>query len=406
MMQAMSLGQQLFSSGASAVNDSCSKSSGIFNIMQTGLSGYIAACEASKLTCANSCGGAVKALEQLDKKVTDLKNKIMADRCAREEKAKDLAKVQLENCNIAMKTSPPTRSECKPETKDMSDRESEFKVCTANKFNFNEIWAHTIPDPSKKELDSDNECKSVASKKYACAVNYTTMVLGGAQTIKGLMDAFKKSSGCDQASSTGGAPPVATNPSDVDCSKAENASNEKCICLANPRMAGCNNSLSAMSDNNSRIPTSTSGAAAATNGTQSGLTSGDLGSGSPSALAAGDGKSADSSGSGPRGGGSGGLGFGGGSGGGGSVGDQAKAAGKSGLDTNVLSGEGGGSGGSFGGGSAALEQALEKEKADLSDPEKVAAAAWAQQVSPESGKSNFDKIKDRYNANRRTLMSK
>ncbi len=77
-----------------------------------------------------------------------------------------------------------------------------------------------------------------------------------------------------------------------------------------------------------------------------------------------------------------------------------------GYNTNVMGGYDGGSGGGSRGGfrsDADANKALANYRKGI-DPVKVAAQAWSREVSPQSGRSNFEKIKSRYNDNRRTLV--
>lgn len=364
MQMATMMANQLFSSGASAVNDSCNKSSKLFGMMQAGLNGYIAACEATKLSCNSACNSGIDALKDLEKLIS------------------------------GVKVTCPTST---------NPQDPEVIACTGDLAIFNPIQAK-IAETVKPEITDDGKCISMAGKKRVCGVDYANMILGGTQSLMAIANAFKKSSGCDDESTTGITTPVVTT-TDVDCTKSENAGNEKCICLANPRLSGCSSTLAGLNGNSSSRLPSTSSASASGVG-EDAIKAGDIGSG-VNGIQAIEPSNAAGAGSSLRGGGYGG-GAGGLSGGGGAGDPKAAAAGAAPLDTNVLSGEGGGGGysGGFGGGSAALEKALEEEKKDLEDPNKVAAMEWAKQVAPESGRSNFERVRDRYNANRRTLMQK
>ena len=91
---------------------------------------------------------------------------------------------------------------------------------------------------------------------------------------------------------------------------------------------------------------------------------------------------------------------------GGSTGGAGKAVSK--VNTNILSGEGGGGGGgggSFGGGSGSSRDALRQYlPGGKRDPAQIAAQAVSKEVTSQGGKSNWEKITDRYRDNKPSLL--
>lgn len=195
-------------------------------------------------------------------------------------------------------------------------------------------------------------------------------------------------------------------PQPLDCTKAANAQNANCICLANPNSLGCPGAVAS----NSVAPTFGTGSSSSrlatdkidpgqydgTGGADTNLISPSSGStpsgGSLGALS-------------PGGGGSGGSGIGTG------AGDKPKADQKKGLNANILSGiDGGGGGGGFGGsrsnsaGNSALKAYM---PGGAKDPSRnLASQTFGNgEVTAAGSKSNWEKVRERYVENKSSLMS-
>jgi hypothetical protein len=187
----------------------------------------------------------------------------------------------------------------------------------------------------------------------------------------------------------------------VDCTDASQAQTPACLCAANPRLAGCALASATSSDGGSSTMGSTTGNTTASTG------------GDPTLSGTGDGQLAGATNSDNTD-----SGLGGSAGVGSPLGDggslpgapdaKAEAAGKSGLDTNVLAGAGGGSGGGGGWGSGWNGGSEDKYKDYLPGGKKdpgAAGAAFAKEVTGGGGKSNWEKVRDRYIDNKPTLLN-
>lgn len=111
------------------------------------------------------------------------------------------------------------------------------------------------------------------------------------------------------------------------------------------------------------------------------------------------------------GGGGGGAGLGGVGGGSGSGRDPADdKTGQKALNANILGGGGGGGGGggwgARGGGSDSSKGYRSYLPGGDKDPNKMAGQqSWTKEVTGQGGKSNWEKVKDRYRDNKSTLLS-
>lgn len=195
----------------------------------------------------------------------------------------------------------------------------------------------------------------------------------------------------------------------VDCGMSENADKPLCICKANPRMKGCEGVSTSLATNStlntgngsglstSRSPGSLTGtpstAADATNLFPNKKGNGQDGVGSPSG-----------------GGGASSAGLSGDSASGGGATDKGAAAAAASKDSaNVLESGGGGGGGRGFGSTYTSPEYRSKLKA-FADKNgigsKIAGSGWGDQVTATGGKSNFDKVKTRYQENKSTLLAK
>lgn len=192
---------------------------------------------------------------------------------------------------------------------------------------------------------------------------------------------------------------------DLDCSKPENAKVVECMCRLNPTLAGCVGGGTGANNNPYQSLTG-DGYQNADGETSSGNI--DL-SAAPTDSASGFASSgSDSAGGGfggPAGGGAGGLGANG-------TGKAADGGGHGGkpLNKNILSGYEGGSGGGGGGGGYADNAYADQFKQFMpggdKDPSRNPANALfaGGQVTGNGGKSNWEKVRERYQANRPSLI--
>lgn len=362
------VGQALMAIGSQATNDSCSKTSGLLDNAKLGLTGYTAACEAGKKTCDSACTKAYENIGKFQGSIKQISSQVEANPCL-------------------LPTGEPD------------------PACLRAK----EELVRLLPELSKsleKEKDPENVA-SIAKKKKICEIDFTKMLMSAGASLASIMQTMGKSDKCDKDSAAEKPPgdkPIVNLNNEVDCNKTENAQAPKCLCLKNPRMAGCPGILTT-TGNPSGLSTNTFGSTSA----------GSFGSLGPSIADGVDGGGPSGKpGSGVDGGAGGampgasvgGLSGSGGSGGGsGGKGGEAAAKGGRSISTDIISGEWGGSGG---GGRYGKSSPQELQKA-YNDYQKAQAdklagqGALSQQLSSAGGKSNFEKVKINYNNNQRTL---
>lgn len=362
--------------GSAAVKDSCSTFAKAMNVARAGLSAYTSACGAMQAGCTSSCVSSKGALESMRAIATKLNGGALGSCQLRCEKLYDPNNMEpYTNCNAAVKV-------------------MHGAMVAIN----GEIG---------NELQKGN-LKAVAGKHSACAGKYAKLLTTGALGIFSLVNSMKQGDSCDKASD-------GTGTGDADaCKVAATANTEacickvptapECVCLKNPRNPGCPGA----SDNGSASGPDSYARLSGNNKTTmpDGTQKVDLGGFNKSTFEMGD-RNPTSEANGappPTGGGSAGLGGGGGSGGG-SGGD---GAGKKGLNANILGGTGGGGGSWRAGGSGA--GANSKYRSYLpggdKDPNKLAGQqSWTKEVTGQGGKSNWEKVKDRYRDNKNTLLN-
>jgi hypothetical protein len=256
------------------------------------------------------------------------------------------------------------------------------------------------------ELKVSGDYKAVAQKYETCkgyAKELATAAIGGISMLNSMSQANK----CEKDTKSDN-PTTAAGSTAVDCTIPENKKNKmECICQDNPRMAGCNTGLDSATMAKSGDGLRAAGGGGEFGGDTKAPGNLDLGGGDGQDLQA---KATDGSGGsslpGAPSGGGGGLGGGSGGFGGGVDGTTAKKPNS--LNTNILGGEGGGGGGGGWGGygsdrDPALRQYL---PGGAKDPNAagMAGAAMSKQVTSQGGKSNWEKIKDRYRDNKPTLL--
>lgn len=194
----------------------------------------------------------------------------------------------------------------------------------------------------------------------------------------------------------------------LDCSKSENVANTTCICQKAPNTPGCSTYTGSYDSNG--VKSSDVNQAENLNGGSLDLTAPNLGSDGMISPSGGSLSGAGGNGVAPTGGGGG----GGGLSGGGSDGNKgAQKPGSKPMNTNILSGyEGGGGGGARGGGGAygsgsdnsGLQAYLPKgEKDPARNP--AMQLFGNGEVTGAGSKSNFEKVNERYNDAKGSLIT-
>ncbi|QDK39441.1 hypothetical protein [Bdellovibrio sp. NC01] len=351
-----------------AVKDACDTFGKVMTMAQAGLTAYTAACSAARASCESSCSTVfnnIKQINDLASKMTGACEDIQAGAC------------------------------------------SNYK----NTFTTN---IKTIVQVASKETNEKEATlpKSIASKNKACTYTYGDMLVSAGTGILSVVRSLNQAQQCgDETNGSSTAANTPTADTAEKCSKPENAQLPECLCIANPRLPGCANGLQKAGENSTIGTMSALSSPNANSANKNGLSGADLSGGA----AAGDERkvASDSSGSGapgaPMGGGAGlGGSGGGGSGTGAPTGD---ANGKKGLDANILGGAsgGGGGGGSWGmsGGSGSSDSKLRGYlPGGAQDPNKMAGQGnWTKEVTGQGGKSNWEKVRDRYRDNNTTLLN-
>jgi len=222
--------------------------------------------------------------------------------------------------------------------------------------------------------------------------------------ITSIANSLNQGKQCDDDTSASN---VAAQTLEQKCAIEANAKLPECICLKNPMLEGCG-STAVKATTGAEGFGSVSSSGDKTLGTSNGLKSSDLAMDGAGIDGAG-GKNAASAGTPAPVGGGGGAGLGGGGGGSGSGRDPADdKSGQKGLNANILSGSGGGGGGG-GWGSRGGEDSKGYRSylpGGEKDPNKMAGQqSWTKEVTGQGGKSNWEKVKDRYRDNKSTLLS-
>lgn len=356
--------------GAVSANESCSNFAKAMNVGKAAMTAYSAACGLMKAGCGYSCVGARKGLEGIKAAVP---------------------KGEPFQCKPAV---PPT---------DYSYASLEAK-CAAMKSKYTAALQEMIANV-ENELNK-GEKKSVAGKASICTEKYAALITSSLTGALALAQAMKQGKNCDDK--TNGTGTTTAQTTAEKCAVAANATLPECICLANPRTPGCANSYQKPGENSAAQVATGAGSSANVDPSRDVASfGGDNGSGiDRSEKAAGDGAGGGVGA--PVGGGGAGLGGSSGVGGGGAPGKEG--AGKKGLDANILGGAGGGGGGGwggFGGGGSGSDKYRSYLPGGDKDPNKAMAGqqAWTKEVTGQGGKSNWEKVKDRYRDNKSTLLN-
>ncbi|MGZ3771189.1 MAG: hypothetical protein ACXWRG_16185 [Bdellovibrio sp.] len=363
--------------GGMAIKDTCSKFSSAMDIASKALSAYTAACGIAKLSCGGWCGSALEGLDGIIKTNGELS-------CAPKP---GLPPTQIETAN---------------------------QTCR----NFKEKYRNDVAS-LKQHAETDRNAKnniSVAGKDALCKEKYTQLAISAVAGIASLAKSIMQGKNCEKNTAADVTKLAAVQPTVDQCADPKNASLPDCICAKNPRTPGCGNTFQKPGDSSvSRLAASAMGpGGSASNNAKNGLGGLDGNSGLPPVDTSNFNGSGDGGGGAgaPMGGGSAGL-SGGGSGGGGGNGAGANGSGGGGLDLSKYgSGFAGGGGGAgrYGGGYSS-GSGSSKYGAYLpggaKDPTRGLAGqqAWTNEVTGQGGKSNWEKVKERYHDNKGSLIN-
>lgn len=341
---------------SAAVSDSCSDFAKVMDLAKLGLTAYTTACGAARAACELSCSSAKEGLTQLQK----------------------LAGSSVPACMDA------GSSFCEPA------REA---IVTA---------LGTLKSNIPKEL-AEADPRSVGKKSSQCTYKYAQLIASSTAGIISSIHTIGQANKCKEESAGTTAETVPTDLA-VKCQMTEYKETVECKCYENPRLSGCSNSLEKAGQNTSNGEFGSDGSTdRQTASAGNPVISGD-GLDNPSAGGSGEGSSPMAGA--PVGGGSAGIG-GGGGGGGGASGQSAGGAGK-GLNTDILSGSGGGGGGGSWGARFGSSSDDSKYRSYLpggaNDPN-LAGGATSKEVTGQGGKSNWEKVRDRYRDNNSTLLN-
>lgn len=352
-----------------AITDACSNLAKMARLATGGLTAYTAACSSARAACEGACA--------------TVKN--------------NLDRVKELGAKITSVCIPPVDP-----VKGPAAQKSCSALATAHQ-NYMSQYNSVILEDSKIANTA-----SIALRDKACTYEYTSMIASAGAGIVSLVNSFKQGKQCEEESDgTGTTDPTAVTQADK-CAMAENANTQECICFVNPRTTGCGNSYSKLDAGDGDSLSPSIGAMSAGDG----VGSPNFGDGIGTEMTHAE-RNPSSGGGGlpgaPTGGG---AGLGGSGGAGGGAGRSAASEGKAETPSYETGVEGGGGGrGGFGGGGMAGGSG-NKYRSYLpggeKDPAKAMAGseAWKKEVTGQAGKSNFEKVSDRYRDNNTTLLNK
>lgn len=356
----------LSAGGAASIYDKCTTFGKAMDIGQKALAAYTAACTMARQPCVMFCGNVKEALVKFQAAIKKVPASGMCD-------------------NKGVYPTPTGN----PATAALD------AACIQSYTRFSGALPN-VQNAIKSELDEGN-IKASGGKFSRCDRKYWQNVASAGVGILQLANSLKQGKECQEESS-------AVADATPTCDIPANANLPECLCLANPRMAGCSSGLSQVGELSAG-----SGQAITGGGLVSEATVGSLGKDSTS-IAQGERNSASGGGSGvgaPTGGGPSLGSIGGGSGGG--VGEKG-AGGGSGLNTDILSGAGGGGGGGgfagYRGGSGDSKGLRSYLPGGAKDPKRGLAGqgVGSKEVTGQAGKSNWEKVRDRYIDNKNSLL--
>lgn len=370
--------------GGMAVNDACSNFAKAMKMAQAGLTLYTAACSTARAACEASCTTVKTNVERIAKTTID----------------------EYACFPIAAPAGYPLEPQDPEGIAYYQKYEASVAACTKLKTAVAAKYPNLVAAIAQRDAGKEDR-KSIGLKYVACTYEYGQMILSAGMGLMSVANSIKQGQKCDDA--TNGTGNGNGNQQKEKCDDPANASLPECICKANPRTPGCANAYQKPGE-------SSAGGALGTGSGDRGLASDrggpNLGgAGIPGLENAAKNDGSGSSGAGgvgaPSGGGSTGLG---GGGGGSGKGPGKEEASKPGLNANILGsgGGGGGGGGAWGSGSSS---SADKYRAYLpggdKDPNKGLAGqqSWRNEVTGQGGKSNWEKVKDRYRDNTTTLLN-
>ncbi len=323
-------------------NGSCSGFGSAMNNANQGLNGYSSSCTNNKNACTSGCGSGVEALDSL-------KSAANAATCGSGDTA----------CLAGLAAAKQALASSLAQEKDTSDK------------------------------------TSVAGKNQLCGGDYANSLASAAMGIASTLAGMLQGNQCAQDTAAATTPTTAVN-----CLDPAQALTPTCLCEANPRLTGCSNGLQKMSDvgrSDEMTGVTATGAGvnsgaptlkAADNSITPGALPGDTGGASPGGGSPGS----------PLGGASNLAAQGKEKEGGGGAGSN--------LNTSILSGFSSGGGG----GGSRFPASKEDYRAFLpggaKDPNKIDGSALLQQISGEGGKSNWEKVRQRYFENHASFLIK
>lgn len=365
---------------AQGLMDSCNNFGKAMNIAKMGMAGYSMACGALQKACDMSCGKAVTTLAKYEATSQATQKDLTTCFQKNEELYKSSLSTGIPNI----------------------DAKKEAEICALD---LQHIQGNLDPVAQK---DKATAGITIAAKSKVCKVDMTTLLgmavinLGSLAQSKAMSDQCEKDSKSNTAAAN-----TAPKDTTVDCAIAANADKPVCICKANPRLKGCEGVSTSLATNS----TMSAGGSGSTTG--KGLNGG-INNGTDSAInkqfpsdlaktnkndgtSSGSASGASSAGLTPSSDGS--------------VGNAEAQLGKNSAgNANILSGDSPGGGGGyrfgFGSGSSSARNLARNVAGTTGAKGKLSAMDWTNQVTSNAGKSNFDKIKVRYNENRTSLLTK
>jgi hypothetical protein len=365
----------LSAGGAASIYDKCTSFGKAMDIGQKALAAYTAACTMARQPCVMFCGDVNESLTKLQTAINKVPPAGPDARC--------------ENGGTAI-----------PPTGDLK-ADALNGPCLATYTAFHNTKGNAL-SAIRAELDKSN-IKASGGKFSRCDRKYWQNVASAGVGIMQLANSLKQGEKCkDESSALAAIPdPAAT------CTIPANANLPECICLANPRTAGCSNGLTGVGELSAG-----SGQVVAGKGIVTDATIGNLGGSDSTGMTQGELNNSGAGGSGvgaPTGGGSSLGSIGGGSGGSG-AGEKGAGSGGKGLNTDILSGAGGGGGGGGGykgyGDSSGGKGLRSYLPGGAKDPTRGLAGqgAGSKEVTGQAGKSNWEKVRDRYIDNKSSLI--
>lgn len=380
---------------AGGVTNSCSNFGKAMDLAKKGMALYTAGCSAAQVLCSSKCGGTLKALIKFE------------------------AEIKATQAQM--------NGECIPAVANLVTGAMARTDCDNANTYFVELLAKSgkekLPTPVNTVSSKAQICQvDVPGLIAAAIVNLGALAQSQNQSEKCKEDAESKKScelaenktlpacSCDIASNKALPSCIAAAAAATDCGLPANADKPLCICKASPRLKGCEGVATSLATNSSL----TGGAAGGTGAARSpgsvisaGATAPNAADALAKALA---GKGTDGSGSGATNGGEGGASSAGLSSSGDGASKAEKLADKAAAgNANILGTESGGGGGMRSGGyggytSPEYRSKLQKYASKNGIAPKIAGNSWSDQVTGIGGRSNFDKVKDRLQANKPSLL--